>query len=129
MTNNGTFKRIGGSKFIQATIGSSCKITVNGDTVCIDSKPISREADMANIDPDLHVALSRIEQESLGHEKWVITNISNVRVTTGFSNHRGLLPGESIDALLLATRDEINNSACIQGAKRRGLITLEVVSC
>ena len=129
MNNDGHFKKIGGSKFIQTTITSSCKIKIDGESVYVDGEALSKAADVksGDFDPDLHIMLSKISQHALDHEKWIITNVSDVRVTTGFCNHGSLRPGESIDALLLASRDEINSSSCIQGAKNRGLITIEIV--
>ena len=77
MNNDGHFKKIGGSKFIQTTITSSCKIKIDGESVYVDGEALSKAADVksGDFDPDLHIMLSKISQHALDHEKWIITII------------------------------------------------------
>jgi hypothetical protein len=127
--NSGAFKIDGGNPSLNVVVKDErCVIDVSDQTVLIDGSAMPHEEDVKpEVDGDLFNALSKMVDLKASHEEWIITNVSGARITLGFTNGGVLYPGESIDALMFASPDEINESPSIQGARRRGLITLDIV--
>jgi hypothetical protein len=127
--NIGSFKREGGNPSVNVVVkGSRCVIEVGEDNVSIDGVEASHGDDARlEVDAELYEAFARMMDVKTSQEQWIITNISNKKITLGFTNMSVLLPGQSIDGLMFALPDEINDSPSIQGARRRGLITLDIV--